>query len=299
MATYRRLTQDERLAAHKAALGDDPDAAREGRAALLEDVDALILRLASKDFPPPRGVEFEDYLQELRLHIYTHGPRNWTPGKWEWTTIVSWQVRAAHNHILRRVMASKRGLDASRVLSLEAMSYYESTADDEPDDSEPVDFEKAFVVLTAREADILRRRFGLDGTEPQSLGDVAAVLRISRERVRQIQDSAIDALRPAFGVQPEGVPRQLCTVCGVPATGLKIAHDLMGVPLCRLHYRERRDQLAQSNRRNPGTVPGVNPTPSGTWKVKVGAKLVGSYTTYEDAVAARERFLATGGREAV
>lgn len=49
--------------------------------------------------------------------------------------------------------------------------------------------------LPEREAEIVSRRFGLRDNEKQGLEEVAAHLRISRERVRQIQEVAVGKLR--------------------------------------------------------------------------------------------------------
>ena len=49
--------------------------------------------------------------------------------------------------------------------------------------------------LTPREALIVRRRYGLDADEPQSLQDIGDRLGISRERVRQLEQQAIAKLR--------------------------------------------------------------------------------------------------------
>jgi RNA polymerase primary sigma factor len=48
--------------------------------------------------------------------------------------------------------------------------------------------------LTSRELAIIRGRYGLDG-EPRALADLAAELRVSKERVRQIEEAAMDKLR--------------------------------------------------------------------------------------------------------
>jgi RNA polymerase primary sigma factor len=45
--------------------------------------------------------------------------------------------------------------------------------------------------LPVREQRILERRFGLDGVEPQTLGEIASDLGITAERVRQLQNAAI------------------------------------------------------------------------------------------------------------
>jgi RNA polymerase sigma factor (sigma-70 family) len=51
--------------------------------------------------------------------------------------------------------------------------------------------EEAMADLPAREQLILRARFGLDGEEPRTLGDIAVDLGITAERVRQLQNAAI------------------------------------------------------------------------------------------------------------
>jgi RNA polymerase primary sigma factor len=49
--------------------------------------------------------------------------------------------------------------------------------------------------LNSREAGILRARFGLDGAEPKTLEEVGEQFRVTRERVRQIQNKALGKLR--------------------------------------------------------------------------------------------------------
>jgi RNA polymerase primary sigma factor len=49
--------------------------------------------------------------------------------------------------------------------------------------------------LTDREAEILNLRFGLDGSDPRTLEEVGKKFRVSRERIRQIQDQALVKLR--------------------------------------------------------------------------------------------------------
>ena len=49
--------------------------------------------------------------------------------------------------------------------------------------------------LPPREAYVLRRRFGLANGFPESLEDVGRDLRVTRERVRQIQNDALKRLR--------------------------------------------------------------------------------------------------------
>jgi RNA polymerase primary sigma factor len=54
---------------------------------------------------------------------------------------------------------------------------------------------KAVAELSAKEREVMRMRFGLDGGEPRTLQDVGDRLKLSRERVRQIEYRAKEKLR--------------------------------------------------------------------------------------------------------
>jgi RNA polymerase primary sigma factor len=58
-----------------------------------------------------------------------------------------------------------------------------------------------FKNLRDREAKILRLYFGLDGPEPLTLEEIGALLGITRERVRQIKEKALQRLRHAGQAQ--------------------------------------------------------------------------------------------------
>ena len=49
--------------------------------------------------------------------------------------------------------------------------------------------------LAPREAEILTMRYGLDGKEPRTLDDVGKKFKVTRERIRQIQELALGKLR--------------------------------------------------------------------------------------------------------
>ena len=49
--------------------------------------------------------------------------------------------------------------------------------------------------LTDKEKEIIHLRFGIDNGEPQSLGSLAKQFHLSRERIRQIESSALDKLK--------------------------------------------------------------------------------------------------------
>ncbi|MBP7275707.1 MAG: sigma-70 family RNA polymerase sigma factor [Kiritimatiellae bacterium] len=62
--------------------------------------------------------------------------------------------------------------------------------------------------LDSREREILKYRFGLDGATEETLEDVGARFHITRERVRQIQNSALLRLRELLERQGPDVPEE-------------------------------------------------------------------------------------------
>jgi RNA polymerase sigma factor (sigma-70 family) len=55
--------------------------------------------------------------------------------------------------------------------------------------------------LNNREATIIAERFGLNGTTAKPLEQVAEIIGVTRERVRQLELTALAKLRRAFGKQ--------------------------------------------------------------------------------------------------
>src|SRR6266446_3067098 len=62
-------------------------------------------------------------------------------------------------------------------------------------------------VLDPREKKIISQRFGLDGGEPKTLGDVGKEFGVTRERIRQLQNIALAKLRRALNKR-EDLPDQ-------------------------------------------------------------------------------------------
>ena len=68
------------------------------------------------------------------------------------------------------------------------------------------EIERALLCLTEREQTVVVRRYGLDGQSAGSLEEVAAGVRLTRERVRQIEAGALRKLRRlAPALEPTGV----------------------------------------------------------------------------------------------
>lgn len=81
--------------------------------------------------------------------------------------------------ILDQVLSSQRS---------EAMSHFD-----------PADLSgKFFGVLNQREADILVKRYGLQGQEKATLEEIGSAYSVTRERIRQIENSSLKRIREAF-----------------------------------------------------------------------------------------------------
>ncbi len=53
----------------------------------------------------------------------------------------------------------------------------------------------ALMTLSVKENEIIRRRFGLEGDDSHTLEEVGHELKVTRERVRQIEGNALKKLR--------------------------------------------------------------------------------------------------------
>lgn len=73
--------------------------------------------------------------------------------------------------------------------------YQESPDEDTYSNALSEDMEKALNLLTDREKLILTLYFGLNGKDPLTLEDIGKELKLTRERIRQIKEKAIQRLR--------------------------------------------------------------------------------------------------------
>jgi DNA-directed RNA polymerase sigma subunit (sigma70/sigma32) len=93
-------------------------------------------------------------------------------------------------------------LDAP-VAGAESRSYAETIADEQAEtpyqklesDSVRTMVGKMIETLTRQEQTVLCKRFGLNGHEPKSLGEIGKELHLTYERARQIQCAALVKLR--------------------------------------------------------------------------------------------------------
>lgn len=154
-----------------------------------EQAAAMGLMEAAQRFDPDRGVRFLTYAtwwirrlvtDERRAADVILQPRDKNSRKACPVGVVS---LASH-------FDSQAGLPLPETLT----SPETAPADDLEARSEAERLRDAIKRLSVREAEIVRRRWGLDG-EAELLADIAADFNISRERVRQIENRALARLR--------------------------------------------------------------------------------------------------------
>src|SRR5262245_58002035 len=105
--------------------------------------------------------------------------------------------------ILKRAMNASDNL--ARPVSLDVMWPTSEVADlkDSPTAAEPPAFggqeaermEQMLRSISAREAEVLRLRYGLYDGQPMTLGDIGKKLKITRERVRQVEKIALKKMQ--------------------------------------------------------------------------------------------------------
>lgn len=192
-----------------------------------------LLRAIEK-YDPDRMVKFSTYAawwiwQQIARTADTQGSLIRTPVHWNQ---LRRQVSRAKGALASEQewaptdeeVASAQGLDPARIAAM-TQSYHFLSLDAplDDDDERPLEsviadeglqpqeqllqadlrtrLTEAIGRLPAREAAIVRHRFGMDGDETQTLGEIGEQFGVSRERIRQLESRALKQLRELCGVQ--------------------------------------------------------------------------------------------------
>lgn len=109
--------------------------------------------------------------------------------------------------------------------------------------------------LEPREREILKYRFGLNGATEETLEDVGARFHITRERVRQIQNSALLRLRELLDRHGPDVPEEHRGPFVRALRGVKEAEADTPAPAGRRPSRKARSAPARPAKRTPTRKP--------------------------------------------
>ena len=110
----------------------------------------------------------------------------------EASTITHWQTSAMKPTSLDAPVAEDDGADYNEIIGDDRIR---SPFDEINDRQLRTEMEGLLDRLDKREREILKHRYGLQGVKEETLEDVGKRFKITRERVRQIQNAAIEKLR--------------------------------------------------------------------------------------------------------
>ena len=85
--------------------------------------------------------------------------------------------------------------DASTIGDFVSDTDYQSPEEQAQDSALKDQINRVLATLTEKEADIIVRRFGLNGKQPLSLKEIGVRYRLTKERIRQIEKKALRRLR--------------------------------------------------------------------------------------------------------
>lgn len=126
------------------------------------------------------------------------------------TEEIAEHVQAALDDVIRLLQVSGDNLSLSETQQGETEF---SLADKVPQESVPAAdlvflrgslaplVQNALGELDAKEEQVLKLRFGIDGAEPKTLKEIGAILHLSRERIRQIEARALEKLNRSHKCQ--------------------------------------------------------------------------------------------------
>lgn len=125
------------------------------------------------------------------------------------STYATYKIRCELTHALKGLGRQKRDGAESPSSSLcgyngeewDAISEIADTRHADPAISlEMEDVRRVLEKLSEKQRTVITMRYGLDGEGGRRLADIAKVLRLSKERVRQIEEEALAAIRRRMGV---------------------------------------------------------------------------------------------------
>lgn len=198
--------------------GIDPDAGLAARNRLVT-CNFRLVKWTLARMSVTRGKSFEDYYP-AGLSGLMHAAKNFDPAKARFATYaIRWiqhavqlfamQDRVIHvpAHVLRNDIRSTPGFarlaDAGKAVAMVAtgmdaeMIAMAARVEDAPNDAaDLVGLLLSEVGLSQRQADVIRRRYGL-GCTPETQAEIAATYGLTRERVRQIEEVALMRLADA------------------------------------------------------------------------------------------------------
>lgn len=186
--------------------------------------EALVgLLKAARRFEPRRGTRFSTAAtwwirQSIVLALQDKGRLIRVPGRALEALRRARRARAALEQSLGRdpsveEIAAESGLPSRKTATLirllEVPRSLDARVDDRSladglkaaeavDDFLPEDLRREIDVLNERERRILVRRYGLDGRDPSTLEDIGRELRVTRERVRQLEKRGLAKLRESL-----------------------------------------------------------------------------------------------------
>ena len=103
-------------------------------------------------------------------------------------------------------------------------------SDDEDNNKDKDNIKKILEGLTAREAKILRERFGLDFEKDHTLAEVGKQYEITRKRIKEIEAKALKKLKR---LKNEKQAELTCSFCGKKKSEVKkLIQAESGVTIC-------------------------------------------------------------------
>ncbi len=160
---------------------------------------------------PVHMLEAQQQLEKVRQHLIGELGRQPTPQELAKAARVPLaKLNQMHRYLMGQPMSLDRPIHED-----DDRAFGEMLADPNSEDNEPAEsmttealskqVTKLLRDLSPIEADVLRQRFGLVDDEERTFREIGDQYRLSRERIRQIQNSALDKLKKALAREHPGL----------------------------------------------------------------------------------------------